>query len=165
MNLSHTPRRLTLLAALALVIGAASAGSPHFVRGPDASINSSNANVTVSWKEAGLGDTTTIAYEASADGSARYQCVNHGGKCPAASNKQNVLGPVFASGSFASGKNGTISASLTFEPPAGTLVCPGGQVLKMVSASFTNIGLADLTSPVYAGATPSSLAQSGPECP
>ena len=165
MNLPKTPRRPTLFAALALTIGAASAGSPHFVRGPDASINSSNANVTVSWKEAGLGDTTTVAYEASADGSARYQCVNHGGKCPAASNKQDVLGPVSASGSFASGKNGTITASLTFEPPAGTLVCPGSQVLKLVSASFTDIALADLTNNVVAAATPSSLSQSGPECP
>lgn len=154
-----------LFTALMLVIGAASAGNAHFVRGPDASINSSNAHVTVSWKEAGLGDTVSINYEASADGNARYQCVNRGGNCPAASNKQNVLGPVFASGSFASGKNGTITASLTFGPPAGTLVCPGNQVLKLVSASFTDIALADLTNNVVAGATPSSLGQSGPECP
>jgi hypothetical protein len=165
MNFTTSTSRTLVLVALGTAAAAVSAGSAHFVRGPDASINSSNANVTVSWKEAGLGDTLMVDYEASADGSARYQCVNRGGKCPAASNKQNVLGPVFAHGSFASGKNGTITGSLTFEPPAGTLNCPGGQVLKMVSASFSGIALADTTNGLYAGATPSALGMSGPECP
>jgi hypothetical protein len=119
----------------------------------------------VTWKEAGLGDTVLIEYDASANGSARYQCVNRGGNCPAASNKQDALGPVSAHGFIASGKNGSINGSLTFEPPAGTLKCPGGQVLKMVSAGFTNIALADLTNGVHAGAVPSALAMAGPECP
>jgi hypothetical protein len=165
MSFKTPASRTLVLVALGVAATAASAGSAHFVRGPNASINSSNANVTVTWKEAGLGDTTSVDYEASADGSARYQCVNRGGKCPAASNKQDVLGPVFAHGSFASGKNGTITGSLTFEPPAGTLNCPGGQVLKMVSASFTDIALGDTTNGVYASAAPSALGMAGPECP
>lgn len=160
---NHIPRPV-VFAALALAATSAIAG-PHFVRGPNASLNSSNANVTVTWKESGLGDTVTVDYEASADGRARYQCVNRGGNCPAASNKQNVLGPVSATGSFASGKNGSINGSLTFEPPAGTLVCPGNQVLKLVSASFEDIALADLTFGIAASATPSALSMSGPECP
>ena len=156
---------LFALIPLSLVAVVAYAASAHFVRGPNASINTSNAHVTVTWKEAGLGDTVMVDYEARADGSARYQCVNRGGNCPAASNKQDALGPVVARGSFASGKNGAINGSLTFEPPAGTLVCPGGQVRKMVSASFANISLADLTNGISAGASPSALAQAGPECP
>ena len=159
-------QRKYFLAATALVVASAAfAGSPHFVRGPNASMNSQNGNVTVTWKEAGLGDTVMVDYEASADGTARYQCVNRGGKCPQAANKQDVNGPVLARGSFASGKNGAINGSLTFEPPAGTLNCPGGQVLKMVSASFSDIALADLTNGVAAGASPSALSQAGPECP
>jgi hypothetical protein len=162
---TRTPTTLALCIALSVAAAAAVASGAHFVRGPFASIDTSNAHVTVSWKEAGLGDTATVEYEASADGTARYQCVNRGGKCPAAANKQDVNGPVTASGAFASGKNGAITASLTFEPPAGTLNCPGGQVLKMVSASFVNIALADLTNNVSAAATPSSLSMAGPECP
>ncbi|HWI24344.1 MAG TPA: hypothetical protein VNS59_05420 [Lysobacter sp.] len=165
MKLTTSTSRALLLVALGTATAVAFAASAHFVRGPFASLNSSNGNVTVSWKEAGLGDTVNVGYVASANGIARYQCVNRGGNCPAASNKQDVAGPVTASGVFASGKNGTISGSLTFEPPAGTLDCPGGQVLKMVSASFTGIGLEDTTNSVYAGATPSSLGMSGPECP
>ena len=162
---TRTPTTLALCIAISVAAAAAVASSAHFVRGPFASIDTSNAHVTVAWKEAGLGDTATVEYEASADGTARYQCVNRGGKCPAAANKQDVNGPVTASGAFASGKNGTITASLTFEPPAGTLNCPGGQVLKMVSASFVNIGLTDLTNNFSAAATPSSLSMAGPECP
>lgn len=161
-NNSH---RLALAAALALAIGTVSAANPHFVKGPNASINTSNGEVTVSWKEAGLGSTTTVFYEASADANARYQCVNRGGNCPAAANKQDVTGPVSADGQFQSGRNGQITASLTILPPESTLVCPGNQVLKLVSVSYTDIALADLTNNVVAYATPSSLSMSGPECP
>jgi len=165
MNSRFPTSKTLLLVASGMAAAAALAGNAHFVRGPNASLNSSNGNVTVTWKEAGLGDTVMVDYEASADGTARYQCVNRGGNCPAASNKQNVDGPVFASGSLASGKNGTITGSLTFQPPAGTLNCPGGQVRKMVSVSFTGIALEDLTNSVFAEANPSFLAMSGPECP
>jgi len=154
---------LALLATLG-IIGTALAASPHFVRGPDASINNTG-DVTVTWKEAGLGNNVTVQYEASADAAAKYQCVNNGGKCPAASNKQEVFGPVSASGAFSSGKNGTITGSLTFSPPSATLVCPGNQVLKLVSVSYSGIALADLTNGIYADASPSSLSLSGPECP
>jgi hypothetical protein len=165
MKLTSPIARTLTLVALGVAAGLTFAASAHFVRGPNASLNGTNGNVTVTWKEAGLGDTTQIDYMATANGSARYQCVNRGGKCPAASNKQDALGPVSASGAFFSGKNGAINGSLTFEPPAGTLRCPGGQVLKMVSASFTDIALSDLTNGVRAGAIPSALAMSGPECP
>src|SRR6185369_7300063 len=111
---TRTPTTLALCIAISVAAAAAVASSAHFVRGPFASIDTSNAHVTVTWKEAGLGDTATVEYEASADGTARYQCVNRGGNCPAAANKQDVNGPVTASGAFASGKNGTITASLTF---------------------------------------------------
>ena len=156
--------RLSLTVLLGLAAATAVAASAHFVRGPFSTLNG-DASVTVNWKEAGLGDTVSVAYQATALASARYQCVNRGGKCPAASNKQDVLSNVSADGSFSSGKNGSITASLTMDPPEGTLNCPGGQVLKMVSVSYTNIALEDTTNGVSASASPSSLAMSGPECP
>jgi hypothetical protein len=46
------------------------------------------------------------------------------------------------------------------------LNCPGSQHAELVSASFTNISLTDLTSgPANVPTTPSSLSFSGPECP
>ena len=162
MNLHH-PKWLLL--GLALAATTSVAGSAHFVRGPDASIDTQTGNVTVTWKEAGLGDTVTVHYVAVAVAGARFQCVNKGGNCPAASNKQDVIANVSASGDFNSGKNGAINGSLTFEPPAGTLRCPGGQVLKRVSVAFSGIALTDDTFHVTAAALPSALSMSGPECP
>lgn len=156
--------RLSLMVLLGLATSAAVAASAHFVRGPFSSLNG-DGSVTVNWKEAGLGDTTQINYTASAVASARYQCVNHGGRCPAAANKEDVLANVSSSGTFQSGKNGSITAALTMGPPPGTLDCPGNQVLEMVSVSYTNIALTDTTNGVSASAVPSGLAMSGPECP
>lgn len=163
-NCTRKSLRLILFGAVAVAAGTAAAAA-HFVRGPNASLNSSTGEVTVTWKEAGLGDTVQVVYEASADSNARYQCVNHGGKCPSASNKQDVFGPVSATGAFSSGKNGSITGSLTLEPPASTLNCPGNQIRKLVSVSYSGIALADTTNNVVATATPSSLSFSGPECP
>lgn len=164
MNLTSPRFRLTLI-ALALLGGTTVAlAAGHFVRGPNASIDS-DGNLTISWKEAGLGDTVSVDYEASADATALYQCVNRGGNCPAAANKQQVFGPVVGTGTFASGKNGSITASLTLEPPPTTLTCPGNQRLELVSVSYTNVALEDTTNNVVAAASPSSLSISGDECP
>ena len=151
------------LAALA-VTGVAGATSPHFVRGPTASLDN-DWNAVVSWKEAGLGNNQNITYTASAQASARYQCVNHGGRCPAAANKQDVTGLVSSTGTFNSGKNGSITASLTIEPPATTLACPGNQVVALVSVYYTDIQLSDDTNNLAAPTRPDELSASGPECP
>ena len=55
-------------------------------------------------------------------------------------------GPVSASGSFSSGKNGNITASLTAAPPsAGSFSCPNGQKLRLALVTYTNITLTDTT--------------------
>jgi len=155
-------RSLYLLCLAALATSAAAA-SAHFVRGPDASLSTSD--LTVTWKEAGLGDTVSVNYLATATAAARYQCVNRGGKCPAAANKEEVFTDVSAPGTFSSGKNGSITGSLTIEAPVGPMVCPGNQVKVLTAVSYTNIALADTTNGISAPATPPSLAMSGPECP
>lgn len=155
-------QRLWLL-ALALVAVSAAAASAHFVRGPFASLGS--PELTVTWKESGLGDTVSVNYLATATAAARYQCVNRGGKCPSASNKEEVFADVSAPGTFSSGKNGSINGQLSIQPPVGPLTCPGNQVKELTAVSYTNIALADTTNGISAPATPPSLAMSGPECP
>jgi hypothetical protein len=131
------------LVVLLAMAAAATAQSPHFVR---ASATTSGANLVVSWKEAGLGDNQLINYTASADGTATYVCVNRGGGNPSASNKTTVNGPVSASGTFNSGKNGQITASLTVNPPgSGSFSCPPGQSLELAQASYTNVSITDTT--------------------
>lgn len=151
------------LLALFLVVGVASAANPHFVRGPTAVLNNSG-DAVISWKEAGLGDTVSVDYIASADVSGLYQCVNRGGNCPAAANKEEFQGPVSAAGTFLSGKNGQITASLTLSAPDPTLNCPGNQRVELVFVTFSNIALESSASGV-ASVSPSTLSQSGFVCP
>lgn len=143
-------RLLVLLCAPAFLVLAmvspAHADSPHFVRA-DATI--SGANLVVSFKEAGLGTNQLINYVASADASATYVCVNNGGGNPSAKNKTTVSGPVSASGAFSSGKNGSVTASLTLTPPsAGGFSCPSGQDLELAVVSYTNVAITDTTNGV-----------------
>jgi hypothetical protein len=135
-----------VLFAAGFASSAALADSPHFIRAA-ANLNS-DGTLTVSFKEAGLGTNQNITYVLSADATATYVCVNRGGANPSASNKTTVSGPVSASGTFSSGKNGSVTASLTVSPPPTTLTCPGGQTLQLASVSYTNVTLTDTTNNV-----------------
>jgi hypothetical protein len=145
-------RLLTLLAVPGLLLlsvafaSPAYAESPHFVR---ASAAVSGQNLVVSWKEAGLGTNLLIDYVASANGSATYVCVNKGGGNPSASNKTTVSGPVSATGTFSSGKNGQVTGSLTIGPPGpGGFTCPPGQKQQVADVSYTGVGINDTTNAV-----------------
>ena len=128
--------------------GTASAASPHFVRASATGPNAAG-QLVVSFKEAGLGDNQLIAYVASADATATYACINGGGRHPQATNKETVAGPVTASGTFTSGKNGSISQSLTLNPPGpGSFTCPSGQRLVLADVSYTNVAITDTTNDV-----------------
>ncbi|MUV14517.1 hypothetical protein [Noviluteimonas gilva] len=153
------------LVGMALVATAAIAGgNPKFLRAPSASLGS--PKVIVKWTEVGLGNPgTDISYEAKATAAARYQCVNRGNNCPAASNKEDVLADVSVGGTFDVDKNGRISESLIIPAPESTLVCPGNQRVGVVSVVFTNIKLTDVTNNISSPTNPSSLSYNGPECP
>jgi hypothetical protein len=135
-----------MLAAFLVAATPALAVSPHFV---SASAKLSGTNLIVSFKEAGLGTNELINYEASADATATYVCVNKGGANPSASNKTTVSGPVSATGTFSSGKNGNVNASLTLNPPGpGSFSCPPGQSLEIAQVSYTNVSITDTTNDI-----------------
>jgi hypothetical protein len=108
-------RLLTLITAALLCLATASpalAGNPHFVGTPTFAISgASGETVTVSAKEAGLGDEAQIIAVLSGDA----QCVNPGGNEPQASNKQS-----FSTSSIVPVQNGkadySISLTATFQP-------------------------------------------------
>ena len=113
-------KRFALLAAFGLL--AAAGTNPHFIR---ASADLRGEDLVVKWKEAGLGDNQNIDYVASADATGFYACINGGQNHPQAANKEAFEGPVTEEGTFNSGKNGHITASLTISPPQGTLLPSG----------------------------------------
>ena len=84
MKLRKVLTTLALAAALTVgVAGSAWAGSPHFVD-DKVTATQTGDTLTVSGKEAGLGDEAQIHVVLSAD----VQCVNPGGNDPQAANKQ-----------------------------------------------------------------------------
>jgi len=131
------------IALCGLTMSTAFAAAPHFISA-SASI-SGGGNLVVSWKEAGLGDNQLIHYTVTADATATYVCVNGGNHNPSASNKTTVSGPVSASGTFSSGKNGNITASLSAAPPSAPDFCPNGQKTELALVTYTNITLTDTT--------------------
>jgi hypothetical protein len=143
-------RRIAVVAlvfvAFALIAQQALAQNEHFVRA-SGSLNN-NGSLTVNFKEAGLGTNQNITYTLTADATATYVCVNRGGANPSAQNKTTVAGPVSASGTFSSGKNGQVTDSLTVNPPPSDITCPPGQSLELASVSYTNIVLTDNTNNV-----------------
>src|SRR5438552_1261687 len=116
------------------------AQNPHFLKCGASGVNS-DGSLNVSFTIAGLGSNQSIDVTASAHADATYACKNNGQQCPNAANKVNVQSDVSASGTFTSGKNGSIKASLTVDPPDTTLTCPGGQKLVLVSVSYTNVSV------------------------
>jgi hypothetical protein len=134
------------LMALAIAAVPALAQNEHFVR---ASAALSGTNLVVSFKEAGLGDNVTITETASATATATYVCVNRGGANPRAANKTTITAPESASGRFESGKNGTITGTLTLTPPGpGSFTCPSGQSRELASVTYTNVAITDTTNGV-----------------
>jgi hypothetical protein len=104
----------------------------------------SKGRLIVSFKEAGLGTNQNISYTLSANGTATSVGVNNGA-IPSARNEITVNGPVCASGTFHSGKNGNVTASLTVQPPPSNISCPKGQNLELASAGYTGVTLTDTT--------------------
>jgi hypothetical protein len=74
--------------------------------------------------------------------------VKSGGHDASAQDKTTVAGPVSASGTFNSGKNGEVTTSLTVSPPPSEISCPPKQSLELASVSYTNVVLTDTTNDV-----------------
>jgi hypothetical protein len=141
-------------AVVALAAGPATAASPHFVRG-DAQTGGSS--LTVSFKEAGLGNALTVTVQASADYVAVFQCINGGGKNPSAANKTTIDGSTSQSGTFVSDRNGNVVGTLILQAPTVTdngFSCPPGQRETLAALSWSDVRVDDLTtSASYAVAT------------
>jgi hypothetical protein len=125
-------KRFATLAGLVLAVtisGTALAGSPHFIQSAFSASVSGNT-LTVSGKEAGLGDESQINVQVTATA----LCINNGGHHPKAVNKASVG----AAGTFPV-QNGkadfTLSVTATFQPDCS----------PPMTVSFTDITVTDTT--------------------
>ena len=145
-------KTLVLLAATAsMALGAAapaSAGNAHFIKNATGA-SLSGANLVCKFKEAGLQSGSVETVTCSATQSVTYECVNGGGKNPAASNKKTFATTVSKTGQFSADRNGNIVGSLTLSPASASslgFTCPSGQRVTLVSVTYSNVSVVDSTS-------------------
>jgi phage tail sheath gpL-like len=132
-------RRIAILAAttaalFTLTSGVAHAGSPHFV---DSTVVASQSGdtLTVTFKEAGLGNEAQVHVVLTADAA----CINPGSNHPKAGNKESVN----AAGDFPvqNGRTeGSLSVTATFQPPCS----------PPMTVVYSNVTLTDTTSGITA---------------
>src|SRR3954453_20449445 len=143
---------LAAVAAVSLAIAAAPAhaahGNPHLIKNAS-SATQSGANVNCNFKEAGLASGSVETITCNAQESVAYECVNGGGKNPAASNKRTFQTTASKTGTFTADKNGKVVRALTHSPASASSLgfsCPPGQRVTFVSVSYSNVSVVDSTS-------------------
>jgi hypothetical protein len=123
------PSAVLVLAVAAVAAPVAWAGSPHFIK-TATNVSRSGDTLTVSGKEAGLGDESQVHVVLSATA----LCINGGGNHPKAANKTSVS----AAGDFPvqNGKaNFTLTATATFQPECS----------PPMTVRFTDVTVTDTT--------------------
>jgi hypothetical protein len=152
-------RQLALSVAVGgLLIGSALAASPHFINATG-NIDQNTGDYVASFKEAGLGNSP-ITYNLSADTSYLFQCFTNSNNKP--QGAPNAGGP--SSENTATTivpHNGQITADIRLDVtfPPTTASCQGqGLKLCLVSASYTNVVLTDVTDAIEVSLPSASFA-------
>ena len=138
---------------LVLVVGvaalafapAAVADSPHYVKGPTATVEGNS--LTVSWKAAGLGNTVTSAdFSLTGTANVTSQCFTKSGNPVQGVPKSEVI-DVNVTGTFPV-RNGQTTGSLSVSP-LSTLKCTGNQEVRILAVSFDLTLTGDDLPPVH----------------
>jgi hypothetical protein len=134
-----------VLATAAVAVPAAFADSPHYIKGPTATV--ADNSLTVSWKAAGLGNTaTSVDFALTGTANVTSQCFTKSGNPVQGVPKQETV-DVDVSGSFPV-RNGQTTGSLTVSP-LSTLTCTGNQHVEILSVSFDLTLTGDDLPPVH----------------
>jgi len=129
------------LACSVLAFGATSASAAANFHGtPTFTINNAG-QLVCSGDVSGLGNVSSTTGSCTATSAADYQCINNGGKNPAAGNKRTTTGVVSGSDTFPV-RNGRTKGTVTLNPTGpGSFSCPGGQTLYLVGVCYSDITL------------------------
>jgi len=135
------------LASLLLALSplGSNAQSPHFVKGPSASIDATTGDYLVSFKEAGLGNTPIVFSLTAKTSVFTFQCFTKSGNNPqGAPNSISFSGDtVFVT---LQPRNGQITGSISLEPQQDGASCQGnGLNLFLIAASYTGVTFCDVT--------------------
>ena len=136
-------RRFVILAIAGtglLAFGAATASAAANFKSQSFSVND-QGQLVCSFDVSGLGNVSATQGSCTATSSADYQCINNGGKNPAAGNKRTVTGAVGTEVTIPV-HNGRARGDIPVDPAGpGDFGCPSGQSLFLVNACYTDISL------------------------
>jgi hypothetical protein len=152
---------ITMIALSGFVATTVRAQSPHFIKGPTASLDASTGEYCVTFKESGLGSApVTYTFAAGAGTTFTYQCFTKSGNNPQGS-PNSVSGSTDKTQTTITPHNGTISATICLIPEQDGASCNGnGLVLRLVGTCYQNVTFSDGTNTV-----PIDDASSGTGCP
>jgi hypothetical protein len=137
-----------------LAFGATTASAAANFKSQSFSVNN-QGQLVCTFDVSGLGNVSETPGSCTATSSADYQCINNGGKNPAAGNKRTVGGAVGTEETIPV-HNGRAQGDIIVDPAGpGDFGCPGGQTLFLVRACYTDISL------TVGGAT---VTEAGPVC-
>jgi len=136
---------LATLSALVALSTFALAQSPHFVKGPTATIDSTTGDYTVSFKEAGLGNIPITFSLTAATENFTFQCFTKSHNTPnGAPNSVSFSN----SSTFVTlqPRNGQITGSISLVPEQDGASCQGGGLLLfLIAAAYQGIQFCDVT--------------------
>jgi hypothetical protein len=132
----RNPLRLSIVtsafAIAALAFAPAAFAGPHYVTGPTSTVQGNT--FTVSWKAAGLGNTTdTVDFTLTGTINVTSQCFTRSGN-PVNGVPKQETNNVNATGTF-DVRNGQTTGSFTITP-LSTLTCTGSQRVRILDVSF-----------------------------
>jgi hypothetical protein len=132
----RNPLRLSIIttafAVAALAFAPTALAGSHYVTGPTTSVQGNT--LTVSWKAAGLGNTTdTVDFTLTGTVDVTSQCFTRSGN-PVNGVPKSETNSVSQSGEFPV-RNGQTTGSFTVSP-LSTLTCTGSQRVRILQVSF-----------------------------
>lgn len=154
----------TVAISLAFVAAGASAASPHFVKGPSASLDA-DGNYVVSFKEAGLGNTPVSYLLEAKNATFTFQCFNPAGNKPQGDPNGQSVSDISTTTTLTP-RNGQITGSIVMSPTVGEASCQGKAMkLCLIAVSYSGMAFSDVTNQIGPIALPDlSMPLSKPDC-
>ena len=139
-------KKLSILTCTMIALGfMATTGwaGPHFIKGPTANFDTTNGDLCISFKEAGLGSTPVTYTITAVTEDFTFQCFTKKGNTPQGDPNGVSFSNVSQSTTITP-HNGQITGSICLTPDKDGAGCQGGGlVLKLIAASYTNVQFCD----------------------
>ena len=143
---------LTIIALSSFMATTVQADSPHFVRGPTASLDTQTGDYCVTFKEAGLGNLPITYVITAQTADFTFQCFTRHGNEPQGDPNHISVSNLSAQTTIQP-HNGQITGTLCLSPQQDGAHCQGrGLVLKLIHVAYLNVQLCDVSNNVCANA-------------